>query len=168
VERLLCGCIVQDPTLRQRGVPASYDWTGVRYEWRTASDGPRRLALDVERLDTPRPDCLVPRGWTTDSFLAAWTRAEVIAKLLGVPVLVRVKRHPLGTADLGRWYEEGEDSDRRCRVYTDVDRSAAVVFSCGWVVQDWMDDPSPKARVRGDVVREAVPSGGFWSRRIGR
>lgn len=132
--RVPWGTLARDPKSRVHGVPASYDWKGVRYEWHAPFDRRGRLALDVERLDTPRPEGLVPPEWTTIEFLATWTRAEVMAKLLEMPVPVWLRANPLAKTALNRLSQVTAPTGSHCRVFTDVDRSAGIAFSCGWVM----------------------------------
>lgn len=137
-------------------MPASYDWTGIRYEWRVPSAIGGPLALDVERLDTPRPENLVPPGWNTADFLAAWTRAEVLAKLLDTPVALWIKANPFRWAGSDRWFETVPTAVGPCRVFTGIDRPAAIVLSCGWRVGERTDLRKPASQTRA-VVGAAGP-----------
>ena len=75
--------------------PASYDSRGVRYEWRPNAGFGERLALDVEALDTPLPEEGLFGCESSGDFFRAWTRLEVIAKLVGEPILLTLKRLPM-------------------------------------------------------------------------
>lgn len=53
-----------------------------------------RLAIDAEVTDAPVPPALAAR-FGTRSFWAGWTRAESLAKVFGVPIVVWLRRHGL-------------------------------------------------------------------------
>jgi hypothetical protein len=53
-----------------------------------------RIACDAELLDQPPPRALSARFAARD-FNAAWTRAEVAAKLSDTPILCRLREHGL-------------------------------------------------------------------------
>lgn len=132
--RLPLGTLVRDPTPRECGVPVSYDWQGARYEWRSTLDVGSCVALDVERLDTPRPKALVPSGWTNATFLAAWTQAEVMCKILGIPILIWIKTNPLQVVCCNRWIRGGETGQSACWTYSGICRPAGIAFTCGYLL----------------------------------
>jgi hypothetical protein len=77
--------------------PRTYLADGRRICWhRQAPDG-WRLAVDAERASQPVPPSLGNRVATTSpsDFWPAWTRTEVVCKLLDVPVLVWLTLHGL-------------------------------------------------------------------------
>jgi hypothetical protein len=72
--------------------PASYDVHGLRFVFVPAAHDTATYALDVESRDTQTPPFLAQRFESTNMpFFELWTRLEVIAKLLGHPVLELVK-----------------------------------------------------------------------------
>jgi hypothetical protein len=125
------GHIVRDPRPLGRGRPAAYDWRGVRYEWHPSLDARVRKAFDVERLDTPRPQVLIPKGWDTVTFLSAWTRAEATCKLLDMPILLWLRANPLRAVVPDAWMQGGNPWSSRCWTYTGLCRSASVVYTFG-------------------------------------
>lgn len=65
-----------------------------------------RAAVDAERADGVLPPHVwarsgLPAEESSQRVLAAWTQAEVIAKLTDTPILLRLRRFGLGLADLG-------------------------------------------------------------------
>lgn len=74
--------------------PASYDVHGLRFVFVPSADDTATYALDVESRDTESPPFLVQHFESTNMpFFELWTRLEVIAKLLGYPVLELVKEN---------------------------------------------------------------------------
>ncbi|MDU7361556.1 MAG: hypothetical protein E7L00_10165 [Propionibacteriaceae bacterium] len=74
----------------------SYTADGIRWCWRPARPERRvRYAVDVE-LEVAPPPALARRLRTDEDFWRAWTRLEVVAKLLDVPALTLVGRGQLG------------------------------------------------------------------------
>lgn len=74
----------------------SYTSDGLRWCWRPARLEPGvRYAVDVE-LEVAPPPALARRLRTDEDFWHAWTRLEVVAKLLDTPVLTLVGRGQLG------------------------------------------------------------------------
>lgn len=72
--------------------PASYDVHGLRFVFVPAAHDTATYALDVESRDTEAPTFLAQHFEPTNiPFFERWTRLEVIAKLLGYPVLELVK-----------------------------------------------------------------------------
>jgi hypothetical protein len=72
--------------------PASYDVHGLRFVFVPAAHDTATYALDVESRDTEVPTFLAQHFESTDMrFFERWTRLEVIAKLLGCPLLELVK-----------------------------------------------------------------------------
>lgn len=72
--------------------PASYDVHGLRFVFVPAAHDTATYALDVESRDTQTPPFLAQYFESTNMpFFELWTRLEVIAKLLGHPVLELVK-----------------------------------------------------------------------------
>lgn len=85
------------------GCIRAHSWTvdGRRVCWRNA-DFPtgRGLAVDAEQTHAPVPPSLAAR-WALPParFWTAWTRAEVHAKLLDVPILAWLQGHGLDGPD---------------------------------------------------------------------
>jgi len=125
------GEVLVGPRAPDQTAPASYDWRGTRYEWHPAVHPRLTAALDVERLDTPRPDRLVPKGWDMVRFLAAWTRAEAMCKLLDVPIALWLRANLLETVETGAWIRGEGLWNRRCWTNTRLCRSKAVVCTFG-------------------------------------
>lgn len=122
------GRVVRSPEHPSPIVPVSYDWRGVRYEWRNGPAVSSGEAFDVERLDTPRPRGVVPSGWDMIAFLAAWTRAEVVCKLTGVPVLLWLKINGLKAGRMNGWALENEPGQIWTCTAVDLDRAAVYSF----------------------------------------
>lgn len=79
--------------------PRTYLADGRRICWHRPEPYGWRLAVDAELTTQPVPPSLDNRV-ATDSpsqFWRAWTRTEVVCKLLDVPVLVWLTRHGLHT-----------------------------------------------------------------------
>lgn len=75
----------------------SYTSDGIRWCWRPTRLEPGvRYAVDVE-LTTEPPAALARRLHSDGDFWHAWTKLEVVAKLLDTPVLTLVGRGELGT-----------------------------------------------------------------------
>jgi hypothetical protein len=74
--------------------PASYDVHGLRFVFVPAAHDTATYALDVESRDTEAPPFLAQHFKSNNvPFFERWTRLEVIAKLLGYPVLELVKEN---------------------------------------------------------------------------
>ena len=74
----------------------SYTSDGLRWGWRPARLEPGvRYAVDVE-LTTEPPAVFARRLRSDEDFWHAWTKLEVVAKLLDTPVLTLVGRGQLG------------------------------------------------------------------------
>ncbi|MDF8262940.1 hypothetical protein [Luteipulveratus flavus] len=84
----------------------SYLADGRGVAWDPPGRGGCRLAVDAELAAQRVPGAVVRRARLTEpvepqDFWARWTRAEVLAKLLDVPILLWVREHGLLVPDLG-------------------------------------------------------------------
>jgi hypothetical protein len=78
--------------------PRSYDRYGSCFSLQAPPDlFPKALALDIEARDTAVPSMLYSLSGCkgTDEFWAIWTRSEVAAKLLNIPILAWIRTHGL-------------------------------------------------------------------------
>ena len=152
------GALVRNPQPPRQGVPAAYDWRDTRYEWRSTLDQGRRLALDVERLDTPQPEGLVSSGWTKVAFLTAWTRAEVLCKLLGIPILCWVKMNGLSPVSLGQAMRANEPRDIECWTLSGICESDSIAYTCGFALRDRTSSDCPRpahTRLLGSALADS-------------
>lgn len=88
-----------------------------------------RFAVDIERVSPVRPILQRRFGMTSPSeFAQAWTRAEVCAKLLDIPIVVWLKHYGLSfdPHDVG---QEGKfEIDLVTKFFTDDDSSVVVTL----------------------------------------
>ncbi|BDZ58894.1 hypothetical protein FB554_2090 [Barrientosiimonas humi] len=87
-------------------LPRSYLADGRVVAWDVTPPPGWSVAVDAELegqqlSDLVRRRAGLPVGTGQAQTLVAWTQAEVMAKLLDVPILLRLKEFGLGLADLG-------------------------------------------------------------------
>uniref|UniRef100_UPI0037851C7D hypothetical protein n=1 Tax=Prosthecobacter sp. TaxID=1965333 RepID=UPI0037851C7D len=113
----------------------SYDWKGHRYEWLHEKSRGSRICLDVEGLDTPAPDAIVPHGMNTRDFWAAWTFAEACCKISDVPILQWIRTLPLVVPRSGVVLQMPVQfpSSSSAWSFTDCWPEQNVVFTCAWL-----------------------------------
>lgn len=112
-------------------LPRSYDWQGNAIAWQPSFVS-EKYALDIERLDTPLPDTLVPSCMEPVGFLAAWTRAEAIAKLCGIPIIIYIKKQPLVKPVMEEIVNNSEYAHAPCVTYSGLWPEKQIVFTCAW------------------------------------
>jgi hypothetical protein len=133
------------------GAAVSYDGLGNQFLWHPSSAGLLRCALDVESLSTKPPEILRPRGMTDESFFAAWTSAEVLAKLSDLPILIWLQRNGLrdrATRTLPT-VSLSSGSVARCRCF--VWPECNVIFSCGLAASAG-ESSTQSARIPGSRI----------------
>jgi hypothetical protein len=111
--------------------PAAHDWRGTRYLWIPRPEIGTTRALDVEHLDTPTPSAVLLERRALPEFLRAWTRLEVLAKLLDEPVLACLRRLPLTVPSLDQ-EEHYHHDGRRFALRSGVWSSRKLVYTCGF------------------------------------
>jgi len=140
----LCRCSRGEWQQSPEGAAVSYDGLGNQFLWHPSSGGLLRYALDVECLSTKPPEILRPRGMTDESFFAAWTSAEVLAKLSDLPILIWLQRNRLPDFATRTSFtitlSSGCVARCRCFAWPECD----IIFSCGLIAtaKGWSAPPA--------------------------